>query len=137
MMARRFTSAGLERKSPLRGKALFLRLSDDQREQIVRVASRNKRSITDEVMRRLMATLAHDDWEDRLNFSTKHISNKEALVKALTEAMTKTLGELAASENPDTASVKAKTAEGESAGLKRKKTKGKEAEQRKDGQAAA
>jgi hypothetical protein len=123
-------SAGLERKAPLRGKALFVRLSDEQREAIVRAAARNKNSITDEVLRRVELTLRFQDWEDRLLYASDQASNKEVLIrnkaeliKALTEATAKTLAELAATELPDKADVKAKTEPGQSAGLHRGKKK--------------
>ena len=53
--------------SPKRKRhVLFIAVTEATHRQIAELAEKNSRTIGDEVMRRLIATLAHDDWESRL-----------------------------------------------------------------------
>ena len=91
---------------------LFIAVTEAKHRQIAELAEKNSRTIGDEVMRRLMATLEHDDWESRLNLNPpKHIIpvNEKAaqFMGALSKPLREAIGKLVASEKPDTASITA------------------------------
>jgi hypothetical protein len=91
---------------------LFIAVTEAKHRQIAELAKKNSRTIGDECMRRLMATLEHDDWESRLSlYPPKHlipVNEKAAeFMGALSRPLREAIGKLVASEEPDTASITA------------------------------